>query len=299
MREDVPSLTAVYVAFARALATRDGELSHACRDPYAEAMLPRAVLPLLRRAGKTTLVADALRRFSLGLTDHVALRTALIDAAIDHAVADHLEQTTRAPVAQVVLLGAGFDTRAHRMAALSQAVVFEVDHPATQKVKQKKARALPVLARELRYAACDFHRTRIEDALATAGYDPHQRSVWIWEGVTMYLPATAVIDSLQTIASLSATDSMVIATYLTPDRVHGGATLGHWSSQLLGVISEPIRFTRTPDELGELLARAHFELLSDAAPDDAAPHFGVHIKRPTSLMPTERIAVAIKTGNQT
>jgi methyltransferase (TIGR00027 family) len=299
MREDIPSLTAIYVTFARALATRDRELAHACSDPFAERLLPRALTPLLDRAARTPWVSDAVRRLSFGMCDHVALRTALIDAALTHAVVDHREVKGRAPVEQVVLLGAGFDARAHRLSALAETVLFEVDHPATQKVKSKKARALPVLARELRYAPCDFEKTRISDALLQAGFDPNKRSTWIWEGVTMYLPATGVVDSLQTMARLSAPDSMLITTYITPDIVSGGRLLGEWSSAMLGIISEPLRFSRSPDELAELFGHAGFEVLSDASPQDAAAHFGVHVKRPTTLMPAERIAVAIKKEKQT
>ena len=304
MREDVPSLTALYVAFARALATRDAELSHACTDPYAEALLPRALLPLLRGAKRVPALSDAVRRLSLGLCDHIALRTALIDAATEHATTDHLAPggdglKASTAVEQLVLLGAGLDARAHRMPCLAQVTVYEVDHPATQRVKRQKAKPLPVLAREIRYVPCDFARTRLDDALAGAGFDAQKRTVWIWEGVTMYLSATQVIDSLQTIARLSPPESLLVATYLTPDRVAGGALLGRWSTHLLGAIAEPIRFTREPDELAQLLQQAGFEVWSDASPNDTAPHFGVHVKRPTSLMPTERIVVATKTGAQT
>jgi len=298
MREDLPSVTAIYVTFARAAATRDRELSKACSDPCAERLLPRALLPLLEGAGRSRLIADGVRRFSLGMCDHIALRTALIDAALDHAMIDHQEHAERTPVEQVVILGAGFDARGHRMHALSKAVLFEVDHPATQKLKRKKARALPVAAREIRYASCDFQRTRIEEALAAQGFDASKRTVWIWEGVTMYLPPTGVVSSLQTISNLSAPDSLLIMTYVTPDLVAGGALLGHYSAKLLGLVSEPIHFARNPDEIGQMLRLAHFEALSDASPNDAAPHFGVHVKRPTSLMPSERIVVAIKQGER-
>jgi methyltransferase (TIGR00027 family) len=303
MREDTPSLTAVYVAFARALATRDRELSRACSDPCAEVLLPRALLPLLARAEGSPTVRALLRTISLGMTDHIALRTALIDSAIDHATGQPMghaaEQVGAHGIEQVVLLGAGLDARAHRLPSLGNAVVFEVDHPATQKLKRSKAHTLPQRAREVRYAACDFERTHLEQALLSSGFDRDARSLWIWEGVTMYLPAAAVVDSLSTIGQLSAHDSVLVATYITPDLVVGGTRLGHLSTLLLGLISEPIRFLRSAEDIAQLLADASFEVLSDALPVDAAPHFGVHVKRPTSLMPKERIVVAIKRDNQT
>jgi len=298
MREDTPSLTAIYVAFARALASRDRELSRACRDTCAEALLPSLLRPLLARAGRNPALCAALRRSSLGLIDHLALRTALIDAAVEHAVTQAMGNAT-AGIEQVVILGAGLDSRAHRMASLAHATVFEVDHPATQRNKQRKARGLPRTARELRYAACDFQRTHLVEALASVGFDSGARSLWVWEGVTMYLPAAAVVDTLTTISRSSATDSVLISTYLTPEMVVGGSRLGRWSGFLLGAMSEPVQFTREPDELADMLAHAGFEVLSDALPVEAAPHFGVHVTRPTSLMPKEHIAVSLKRGNQT
>jgi methyltransferase (TIGR00027 family) len=306
MRDDMPSLTAIYVAFARALASHDRELSRACSDPYAEALLPSVLKPLLRRADRRPVLCAALRQSSLGLIDHLALRTGLIDGAVEHAVSmgmgssaqQRQQQHDASGIEQVVLLGAGLDARAHRMRTLASATVFEVDHPATQRIKQQKARHLPRAARELRYAACDFQRTGLADALAGAGFDPSARSLWVWEGVTMYLPAAVVAESLRTIARLSAVDSVLVATYLTPDMVVGGQLLGRWSSAMLGVVSEPIRFVRTPDELADMLAHASFDVLSDALPVEAAPHFGVDVMRPTSLMPKEHIAVAMKRGDQ-
>lgn len=298
MRDDTPSLTAIYVAFARAIATRDHELAQACSDPCAEALLPRALRRVVQQAAHAPLYCDALRRLSFGLIDHLALRTALIDGAVEHAATHQLASAAphveRRGSEQLVLLGAGFDSRAHRMKSLGDTVVFEVDHPATQSVKRRKAKQLPVLARELRYAACDFQRTHLEDALANVGFDPSARSTWVWEGVTMYLPPAAVTDSLSTISRLSVAESVLVTTYLTPQLVAGGALLGRWSKGLLGIISEPVRFSREASEIADILRHADFDVLSDALPIEAAPHFGVHVKRPTSFMPKERIVVAIK-----
>jgi methyltransferase (TIGR00027 family) len=289
MRDDLPSVTAIYVAFARAFATHDAELSRACQDPHAAALLPRALLPLLQsaRSGPAApLVSFALRRLSLGLSDHLAIRTALIDAALAQGATSGIEQ--------VVLLGAGLDARAHRCEALRSATVYEVDHPATQALKRDKARALPTAARALRYVPCDLAKAQPDGALRDAGFDAAQRTLWIWEGVTMYLPAAAVVDSLATIARLSAHESLLLATYLTPELVGGGELLGRLSVKLLGLVAEPIRFAATSERMGELLSSAGFSVLSDALPREAAPHFGIEVTRPSSLLPRERIVAAMK-----
>jgi methyltransferase (TIGR00027 family) len=195
---------------------------------------------------------------------------------------------------QLVLLGAGLDARAHRLPALAKVRVFEVDHPATQKLKQHKARGLPVLAKELRYVPCDFRRTHLTGALTRAGFDTSAPAIWIWEGVTMYLHEDAVIDSLSRIAQLSAKDSLLITTYLTPELVTGGRWLGSWAAKGLGLLAEPVRFMKTPAELAAMFAAHDFEVLSDAAPVEAAPHYNIEVTRPSTLMPKERIAVAQK-----
>jgi methyltransferase (TIGR00027 family) len=291
MRDDLPSLTAIYVAFSRALATRNPELSQACSDPGAASLLPRALLPLLHSVESSPQASNALRRLSLGLQDHLALRTALIDSALSHGVEDH-DGGAHADRLQLVLLGAGLDARAHRLASLANVHVFEVDHPATQVLKQRKAAQLPVRARELTYVPCDFERTDLTSALRQARFDASAPSIWIWEGVTMYLPEAAVRDTLQRIAQLSAPDTLLIATYLTPELVTAGALLGRWAVKGLGLFAEPVRFTATAEQISELFAQYDFDVLSDAAPVEAAPHYNIEVKRPSTLMPKERIAVA-------
>ena len=292
MREDWPSLTALYVTYGRALATRDPILSRACVDPYAERLLPRPLVRLLAlgdhgRAGR--LLHGAQKGLTLGLAAHLALRTALIDRALEHAIASGIDQ--------VVLLGAGYDTRAHRMQALAGATVYEVDHPATQRSKRSAARALPIAARELRYVACDFERMRLDDALRAAGFAPTRRAAFVWEGVTMYLARAAVDESLRAIARLAVDESLLLATYMTPEIVHSGHALGRLSAHLLALIAEPIRFAAIPSELGKVLAAAGFEVLSDAAPRDAAPHFGIELEGVAPLLPSERLVVAKKGSN--
>jgi len=265
--------------------------SQACSDPSAASLLPRALLPLLHSVESSPQASNVLRILSLGMQDHLALRTALIDSALSHGVEDH-DGGAHADRLQLVLLGAGLDARAHRLASLAKVHVFEVDHPATQILKQRKAAGLPTLARELTYVPCDFQRTDLTTALRQARFDASAPSIWIWEGVIMYLPQAAVVDTLQHIAKLSAPDSLLIATYLTPEIVTAGALVGRWAVKSMGLLAEPVRCTITPDDLSAMFAQAGFDVLSDAAPVEAAPHYNIEVKRPSTLMPKERIAVA-------
>lgn len=287
MKEGRPSFTAVYVAFARALASHERELSRACQDEAAEALLPRTLAQLIQRArgpGGEALMA-ALRESSLGMFDHLALRTRVIDDAVNQAMARG--------VRQLVVLGAGLDARAYRMPQLSETVVFEVDHPSTQRMKQRKASALPVLAREVRYVACDFERQALADVLRDAGFDTSQPTVWIWEGVTMYLPPVAVEGSLDVMAQLSASGSRLIASYITPSI---GVTrwIGLMGMGILGAIAEPLRGFFQVEEMATLLRRRGFERTLDVLPRKLAQRYGIRIQRVALAIPAEHIVVADK-----
>ncbi|MFT3928252.1 MAG: SAM-dependent methyltransferase [Myxococcales bacterium] len=289
MREDTPSVTAMFVAYARAVGTHEPELSRACQDPIAERIVPKPwsnVLRAARLAPRAPQRFRDLRRLTLGLIDHLALRTGVIDRALRSALASG--------VRQVVLLGAGLDARAHRIQDLRDATVFEVDHPSTQTLKIRKAAGLPVLAKDLRYAPCDFEKVSLEQALLAQGFEPGQPSIWIWEGVTMYLDESAVEGSLERIARLSAPGSTVIATYVTPKIIASGSVLGHFGLAALAVISEPVRSSSTPPEMARRFAHHGFEVSFDQLPADVAADFAVTHPLRWWGMPDEHVLVARK-----
>ena len=121
----------------------------------------------------------------------INVRTHYIDAALKRAVADG--------ATQVVVLGAGYDSRAYRFReAWPQVNFFEVDLPATSDMKRKRlAEVFGAVPDYVRYAPIDFDTQRLEDVLPPLGYDPKQRTFFILEGVTMYLPEDAARETLR------------------------------------------------------------------------------------------------------
>ena len=202
MRDDRPSTTAAIVAAARGLAGV---------DPIAADLLPSGVGALVRASAgpggrALTWGLDALGG---GVVRHLALRTDAIDQVLTKACA--------AGVRQVVLLGTGLDSRPWRLAALRDATVFEVDHPATSAWRQAKSvRIGPALAASRIDVVVNFARDDLRAKLIEAGFDPQQTSAWVWEGVTMYLPANVTKQSLGIISSLAAPGSWLCATYMEP-----------------------------------------------------------------------------------
>src|SRR5690606_11278337 len=107
------------------------------------------------------------------------LRTLAIDALVTEGMREGIEQC--------VILGAGLDARAYRLPALTGKKVYEVDHPATQRFKRSRSKRLPSPMAELVYVSVDFGREAIDDRLLQAGFDPSVPTLFVWEGVTMYL----------------------------------------------------------------------------------------------------------------
>ena len=183
------SRTSIFVAGGRAVGAREPDPVARNPDYLAEKLL----------GDPKTLDVDhpAVRALSLGydeamtnveVVSHVrmmTIRTRFIDKALARAIAGG--------ATQVIVLGAGFDTHAYRcQELLSRARIFEVDRPPTQELK--KQRVLEVVGTppsNLTYVPIDFQHEDLTDVLKRHDYDPAQRTFFILEGVTMYLPEEA------------------------------------------------------------------------------------------------------------
>jgi methyltransferase (TIGR00027 family) len=158
---------------------------------------------------------------------------------------------------QVVILGAGLDGRAWRMPELAEAIVFEVDHPDTQRAKRERAGVLSQAAREVRFVPVDFTRDALDDALNAAGHDPTRPTTWLWEGVVMYLTSEQIGSTLDAVARRSAPTSRLIIVYHAPSL---------WL-YLVGAVTkrtgEPLRSMQTVEQMRELLLRRGFRAESD------------------------------------
>lgn len=131
-----------------------------------------------------------------------ALSSAIMMIIRTRFIEERLEQAIRDGASQLVVLGAGFDTRAYRLIELLKAArVFEVDQPSTQEYKKRRVREAGIeVPPNLTYVAVDFRHDKLGDVLAAAGYDSSQKTFFIWEGVTMYLPEAAVEETLRWVA---------------------------------------------------------------------------------------------------
>jgi methyltransferase (TIGR00027 family) len=258
-----PSRTAQYVALYRAFETTERRRPPLFRDPFARAFLPprltffldAARLPIVRR-----LVLRYADRRAPGARTSAIARTAYIDDAVRAAAARG--------VRQVVLLGAGYDCRAHRMPELRAARVFEVDRDEIQALK--RARLADLGARgDVRYVAVDFQRDDLGVALSGAGWSGAEPSLVIWEGVTGYLTEPAVVAVLRWAATMAA-GSRIVFTYIHAGVLDGSVAFAGGRKLVDNVrrLGEPWRFGLHPEKTGAFVAAAGLRLIADVGADE-------------------------------
>jgi len=201
-----PSKTCLYVAAGRALGAREPDESIRNPDYLAERLLG----PAERAMVADQAVVQALELdFAEARKNIEALSSAIMMIIRTRFIEERLAQAIRDGVSQVVILGAGFDTRAYRLTELLRAArLFEVDQSPTQEYKKRRIKETGIeVPPNLRYVPVDFRHDKLGDVLAKAGYDSTQKTFFIWEGVTMYLPEEAVEETLRWVAAQATSKS--------------------------------------------------------------------------------------------
>jgi len=271
MRDGKASQTAQYIAFCRALETQEQPARRLFNDPFAFALLSDSYRMFARMARLPVIGKLVYAILDLGLP--YALSSAVVRTrAIDDLVRDAIRSGAR----QLILLGAGFDSRGCRLDEAAEIEVFEVDHPATQRVKKERLHAcMGKLPTNIRYVAVDFERDVLEAKLIESGYNPAVQAVVVWEGVIDYLTESAVQNTLAVLTRLLAPSSLLIFTYTHKGALDGSKAfpgIRHWRS-LSNACGEPFLFGFNPDTLSEVLKPHLFLLQSDASTEEIAQHY--------------------------
>jgi len=207
-----PSKTCLYVAAGRALGAREPDESIRNPDYLAERLLG----PAERAMVADQAVVQALELdFAEARKNIEALSSAIMMIIRTRFIEERLAQAIRDGVSQVVILGAGRDIRKKRLTELLRpARLFEVDQSPTQEYKKRRIKETGIeVPPNLRYVPVDFRHDELGDVLAKAGYDSTQKTFFIWEGVTMYLPEEAVEETLRWVAA-QATGSTIIFDFM-------------------------------------------------------------------------------------
>jgi methyltransferase (TIGR00027 family) len=211
-RNRLPSRTSILVAAARAFGSRDPDAGVRNSDYLADTVIGPDELALISdhplSTGLAQDYAEASQNPAIVLfASLMIVRTRFIDDALKRAVENG--------ATQIVILGAGFDTRAYRFRdLLKDCQVIEVDAEPTQKYKKRRIQATLVeIPSNVTYVSIDFAKDDICDALKAGGFREGMKTFYIWEGVSMYLPEKSVRAMLQMVALHSGSGSSIVLDY--------------------------------------------------------------------------------------
>ncbi len=249
------SKTAVYVAAARAVGSKDPDPERRNPDYHAIMFLgprERAVLPEVHLDALDLDFDRAIEPLGAHIVAVLTYRTKAFDAALLDAVQNG--------AMQVVVLGAGFDSRAYRFRDQLRNVRFiEVDAGPTQAYKQHRlGEILEVIPPNVSFVPMDFTKDSLLDRLRTAGYSEQQKTFFLWEGVSYYLPESAVKGTLHFVRDHSAPGSRIAFDYFGA----GNAAINNPTHQYARW-GEPLLFGFPNDRAREYVQEEGLAVLSD------------------------------------
>jgi methyltransferase (TIGR00027 family) len=271
MQVGQPSRTAQYNALFRAI--ENLATTPVLRDPVAAKLLNFPLGWLARAATHPWL------RFGIkwyidyrwpGVRASVIARSAIIDRQCVSAL--------RNGVTQLVILGAGLDTRVHRIGPFADVIAFEVDHPDTQRSKLARLKsARPSTGCTVRYVPVDFNHSAPDLGLQASGFDNFAQCVIVCEGISNYLDASAV-ESILRWCSERPAGSELLFTYVhrdvlnAPENYLGTAQL----NRSLARVGERLTFGSTPEEMRIFVESLGMTIVSDrSAADFRADAYGI------------------------
>jgi methyltransferase (TIGR00027 family) len=195
---------------------------------------------------------------------HLIERTRFFDDQVLAAIADGVEQ--------VVILGAGYDDRALRFRAPGVRY-FELDHPATQADKRRRLRRIGANLGDVALAPADFRSDDTPAALAAAGHGASKSSLFICEGLLIYLDRDTNLRLLAAMRSIAGSGSRLAASLAVhPDGEDSDAVVASANRIRRNSASEPWRTILTVDAQLALLESAGWSVADD---DRSAPVGGM------------------------
>jgi len=258
MRPRVRSRTAEITAAIRALHLRY-DSDPVFVDPCAEALTSPWWRMVARWSWLHALIVKRLLRHLRPVHGWILVR--------DRLTEDSLRAFASAGGGQCVLLGAGFDSTAlRRPTGLESLRMIEVDHPATQAVKLKRAANISDARAQhsgFETLALDFERERLPAALARSSFDSHAPTFFVWQGVVYYLSDRAIGEVLADLSRLAAPGSELMFDFLLLPAVMGQAQAAVQSSagDFTARLGEHYVSFHTVEEVHSLAVQAGFDVL--------------------------------------
>ncbi|HVO41198.1 MAG TPA: SAM-dependent methyltransferase [Aggregatilineales bacterium] len=262
--DEQPSASAMNVAICRALAAHEQREDIRGHDFLAEIFLGEDAQKSLEDPVAHALILKRLAAFSPGGYEFFIARTAYLDGVVEAALRDNIPQ--------IVFLGAGYDTRAYRFSNLIKDTrIFELDSKVTQQHKRSLLdRAHVLVPEQVSFLPIDFRREAIAVVLSKAGYAPEKQTLFIWEGVTYYLPPETVDATLGFIRRNSPAGSVVCFDYMIAASDMGERHGARQAREAMKAtyVGEPLQFDLEQAKIADFLDARGFAVVEHLTAKD-------------------------------
>jgi methyltransferase (TIGR00027 family) len=205
--EQKPSETAMFAALRRTLAYKEFANDKLGPDYLAEFFLPAHFRFFLRFRKIRENTKNRLAGVLPGLNEYMIARTVHFDRLFVEALENGIPQ--------IVLLGAGYDSRAYRFAKLNHGtIIYELDMAPTQNRKKNRLEsARIIIPPQVKLVPINFNKESLRDVLERAGYKNREKTLFIWEGVSYYLDAESVDTTLEYVSHSSHDETAIAFDY--------------------------------------------------------------------------------------
>ena len=253
--EKQASGTAMATAFMRALAAYDPRKEIRGNDYLAEIFLEEEQKKPLKDPAIRAWVMK--NKIAFGAYEFMIARTEFFDRIVEQALKENIDQ--------VVLLGAGYDSRPYRFGEFIQDTkIFELDTKPTQQRKKEYLQQAEIsISEQISFVPINFETASLRDTLREAGFSQDKKTLFIWEGVTYYLSPEVVDNMLAFVRSNSPSGSSITFDYaslsdgaLNEDGVK--ELRKHMQSQYS---NEPTKFGIRAGKIEAFLAERGFEVI--------------------------------------
>lgn len=260
-------------------------------DPLAYRMLPRRArlfVRLMRIGWLRNRIIGLSEKNEPGIWGDFLCRKRYIDDKLAAACSR---------IDAVVNLGAGFDTRAWRLSAISQLPVWEVDQRMNIVAKAKRLKEIfGSVPSRVRLVEIDFDTEDLTAVLSSKGYLPGGRTFFVWEAVSQYLTEQGVRKTFNFLAQAPA-GSCLAMSYVRRDFLDGKNLYGWKAGYKRFVTGGMWHFGMQPEEAPGFLSEFGWDLVEDVGYDRLALRYPALTHRGLAATPVERMVYAEKQGS--
>ncbi len=265
--ENKTSRTAEFTCMIRAGSFYEKRSQYKCDDYIAPTLLPNFFSTIIKIGFLRKLFIGRL--YPKGMYEYVIARTKFIDEIFKNSLINGTEQ--------ILIFGAGFDSRGIRFNDMNKKTkIFELDAPVTQeaKINQLKKRGVKINSNII-FVPIDFNKESIEERLQESGFKTDKKTLFILEGLTMYLNPEAMDNTFKVIHKISGNDSEVVFDYVYLS-VLRGENLFYGEKDILKEVNkadEPWNFGIEKGELDSFLKMRKFHIIKELNSKDLEEKF--------------------------